>query len=94
MCPLWRTAWRRWLRRDEGKRGYGEGENREKRDFARMRNKHADGATVDRAAEGPHEIIERCLQRSSDAHLRHDDGCQYRPQRQGKLQELRKRKRH
>jgi hypothetical protein len=55
---------------------------------------HADGAAVDRAAEGPHEIIERCLQRPSDAHLRHDDGRQYRPQWQGKVQELRKRKRH
>jgi len=56
-----------------------------------MRDKHADGAAVDRAAQRPHQIIERCLQRPSDAHLRHDDGRQDRPQRQGKLQELRER---
>jgi hypothetical protein len=35
-----------------------------------MRNQHANGAAVDRAAEGPHEIIECCFQRLSDAHLR------------------------
>ena len=72
--------------------GHGDGEDSEKRDFVRMRNKQADGAAVDRAAESSDEIIERCLQRPSDAHLRHDDGRQYHPQRQGKLQGLCKRK--
>src|SRR6516162_11774428 len=59
-----------------------------------MRNEHTDGAAIDRAAKRTHEVIERCHERASDAHLRHDDGRQYRPQRQGKLQKLREREGH
>ena len=33
-------------RRDQGKRGYGQGENREKRNFARTWNEDADGAAA------------------------------------------------
>jgi hypothetical protein len=51
-----------------------------------------DGASVDRPAESSDEIVERCLQRSSDAHLRHDYGRHDCPQRQGELYKLRKRK--
>jgi hypothetical protein len=59
-------------RRDERKRGHGDGEDSKKGDLVRMRNKETDGTAVDRAAESSDEIIERCLERSSDAHLRHD----------------------
>jgi len=74
-------------RRDEGERRYGKRQNSEQRDFARMRNKDADGAAIDRAAEGAKEIVDRCLQRPSDVHLRDDDGRQDRPQWQVKVQE-------
>ena len=43
-------------RRDKGKRAQSEGENREQRDFARMRDQHADGAAVDGAAQRSREI--------------------------------------
>jgi hypothetical protein len=78
-------------RRDEGERRYGERKNRQQRDFAPMRNKHADGAAIDRTAKRSDEIVEGRHQRASDAHLGHVDGGQYCPQRQGKLQELRER---
>ena len=92
MAVIGATEKSRVYRRDEGKRGHGEGEDSKKRDLVRMRNKETDGAAVDRAAESSDEIVESCLQRFSDAHLRHDYGRHDRPQRQGELYKLRKRK--
>ena len=53
MAVIGATEKFRVYRREEGKRRHGDGEDSEKRDFVRMRNKQADGAAVDRAATRP-----------------------------------------
>ena len=47
-----------------------------------MRDQHRDGGAIDRAAQGPDQIVAGRLQRPADAHLGDDDRGQNRPQRQ------------
>ena len=65
---------------NEGKRGYREGENGEQREFARMRNQHADGAAVDAAVLG--------LELVDDLHGTDLGGAAQRARRKGRAQDV------
>jgi len=65
---------------EKGKRRDGHRERNQKRNFIYRRNKDRDHTGVNRTAQRAYQIFDRCLQGPADAHLRHDNSRQHRPQ--------------
>ena len=67
-------------RSEQGERRDGNRESNQKRKFIRRRNKYRDYTGVNRSTECARKIFNRRLQGPTNAHLRHDNRCQHRPQ--------------
>jgi hypothetical protein len=67
-------------RSEQGKRRDRNRESNQKRKFIRRRNKYRDYTGVNRSTERACQIFNRRLQGPTNAHLRHDNRRQYRPQ--------------
>ena len=72
--------------RDQCKRGHCERKHGKEGRLVGMRDKHSYSPAVNHPGKGADHVVYRSLERSSNAHLAHDDRREDCPERQRELQ--------